>query len=102
MVRAVALLVDLQRAPVHRLRLARPVRGAQQSGEVVKVRYQLAVTELDNAAYGLCKVRLSSMAGFVAPYEYVTGREEWELPDDFHIVFVASLPDMLKGLRRQP
>jgi len=64
-------------------------------------RYQAAVTELDNAAYGLCKVRLSSMAGFVALYEYVTGREEWELPDDFHIVFVASLPDMLKGLRRQ-
>jgi hypothetical protein len=61
-------------------------------------RYQVAVTELDNAAYGLCKVRLSSMAGLVELCEYVTSREEWELPDNFHIAFVVALPDMLKGL----
>jgi hypothetical protein len=63
-------------------------------------RYQVTITELDNAAYGLCKVQLSSITGLVALCEYVTSREEWELPDDFHIVFVASLPDMLKALVR--
>jgi len=61
-------------------------------------RYQLTIAELDNAAYGLCKVQLSSMAGLVELCEYVTSREEWELPDDFHIAFVVALPDMLKGL----
>ena len=60
----------------------------------------MTVTELDNAAYGLCKVQLSSMAGLVALCEYVTSREQWELPDDYYIAFVASLPDMLKGLVR--
>jgi len=49
---------------------------------------------------GLCKVQLSNMAGLVALCKYVTSREEWELPDDFHITFVASLPDMLEGLVR--
>jgi hypothetical protein len=61
-------------------------------------RYQVMITELDNAALGLCKVQPSSMADLVAMCEYVTSREDWELPDDFHIALVASLPDLLKGL----
>ena len=38
------------------------------------------------------------MAGLVELCEYVTSREEWELPDDSHIAFVVALPHMLKGL----
>jgi hypothetical protein len=63
-------------------------------------RYQMTVTELDNAAYGLCKVPLSNIVSLLTLCKYVSGRDEWELPDDFHKGLVEALPDMLRGDRR--
>ena len=61
-------------------------------------RYQMTVTELDNAAYGLCEVPLSNIGSVAALCEYVAGRDEWELPDDFLKCLLETLPDMLKPI----